>query len=103
MQRQSEELANSFEAPLKEAVRAVKACQAVMADRAQALQAVQSARGDQESRRAKLNKLRGIAGIKARLPGVCKSEPARADGAVHGHALWPAGGFSAVDITLPHL
>ena len=38
IQKQADELAVTFEAPLKEATRAVKACLVTMADRGQALQ-----------------------------------------------------------------
>ena len=63
-QRQAEELGSSFEAPLRESVRAVKAAQAVMADRGAALATVQQARAEVDAKRAKLTKLRGVAGIK---------------------------------------
>ena len=84
-QKQSDELINDFEAPLKEAVRAVKACQAVMSDRAHALQAVQSAKADQEARRTKLNKLRGIPGIKVSRRSSCLSSAQ-----VHIQSYYPA-------------
>lgn len=67
LQRQADELGASFEAPLRESVRAVKAVQAVMADRNTALAAVQQARAEVEAKRAKLTKLRGMAGMRVCL------------------------------------
>ena len=66
MQEQAEALGASFEAPLKEAVRAVRAAKAVMADRSHALATLQHARGEVDAKRTKLAKLRGTPGIKAR-------------------------------------
>jgi sorting nexin-1/2 len=59
----SEELARSFEAPLKEFSRAIKSAKRVMADRSSALVAHNRARGEVESRRVRLAKLRGTPGI----------------------------------------
>ena len=66
-QKQAEALGASFEAPLRESVRAIKSAQAVMADRGAALAAVQQARADVDAKRGKLTKLRGVAGIKVVL------------------------------------
>lgn len=63
-QKQAEELGGTFEAPLRESVRAIKAVQAVVADRGAALATVQQARADVDAKRGKLARLRGVAGIK---------------------------------------
>jgi hypothetical protein len=65
-QEQAEALGGSFEAPLREAVRAVRGAKAVMGDRAAALGALQQARAEVDAKRTKLAKLRGTPGIKAR-------------------------------------
>lgn len=63
-QKQSEQLMTTFEAPLKEFVRAVKSAKSVMTDRSTALGLLQQARFDVDAKRTKLAKLRGTAGIK---------------------------------------
>ena len=65
-QEQAESLHGSFEAPLREAVRAVRGAKGVMGDRSAALAALQAARAEVDGRRTKLAKLRGTPGIKAR-------------------------------------
>lgn len=59
----SEELARSFEAPLKEFSRAIKSAKKAMADRSSALAAYHRGQGEVESRRVRLAKLRGTPGI----------------------------------------
>lgn len=63
-QKQAEQLISSFEAPLKEFVRAVKSAKSVMTDRSTALGLLQQARFEVDTKRTKLAKLRGTAGIK---------------------------------------
>jgi sorting nexin-1/2 len=62
--RSADDLAKSFEAPLKELVRAVKAAKKVAVDRSAALAEWRQAKLDAEARRARLAKLRGTPGIK---------------------------------------
>eukprot|EP00884_Botryococcus_braunii_P014863 jgi/Botrbrau1/23378/Bobra.0051s0029.1 len=63
-QDQANELAATFEAPLKEFVQMVKSAKAVIADRATALSNLQAAKQDVDARRSKLTKLRGTPGNK---------------------------------------
>jgi sorting nexin-1/2 len=61
--RSSEELAASFEAPMKEFMRSVRAAKKAMADRSEALAARQAARADVDAKRARLTRLRATPGL----------------------------------------
>ena len=61
--RSSEELAASFEAPMKEFMRSVRAAKKAMSDRSDALAARQAARADVDAKRARLTRLRATPGL----------------------------------------
>ncbi|KAH7622008.1 hypothetical protein Ndes2526B_g02833 [Nannochloris sp. 'desiccata'] len=61
--RSSEELAASFEAPMKEFMRSVRAAKKSMSDRSDALAARQAARADVDAKRARLTRLRATPGL----------------------------------------
>jgi sorting nexin-1/2 len=62
--RSSENLAKSFEAPMKEFMRSVRAAKKAMLERSDALAARNAARADVEARRARLTRLRSTPGMK---------------------------------------
>ena len=59
----SQELATTFEAPMKEFMRAVHAAKKAMSDRSDALAARQSARADVDAKRSRLTRLRATPGL----------------------------------------
>jgi len=61
--RSQQELARTFEAPLKEAYRWVKSAKKTMQDRSDALSTRQAARAEVDARRARLSRLRSTPGI----------------------------------------